>query len=248
MIKIAYKNLQHYRYTVHKYLDGIWCFGNRKGVARTNMYKWLAVQMNLPLEDTHVKYFTRAQCKKAISILRPKYIQINGHDLVYIKKKKKKKNKINKEDKKMEHKTKTISRTEYFEAAHLLPNYDGPCANLHGHSYKFTATVSGPQKPPFGMIMDYKDLKKVMKAVMPDHMYLHFKGNEISEDIVSVLDKYGLKYMTFPEATSAENMTPYIAEALQNYITNELGLTDIKVVNVEIHETLNSRCNSELEV
>lgn len=101
MIKIAYKNLQHYRYTVHKYLDGIWCFGNRKGVARTNMYKWLAVQMNLPLEDTHVKYFTRAQCKKAISILRPKYIQINGHDLVYVKKKKKKKNKINKEDKRM---------------------------------------------------------------------------------------------------------------------------------------------------
>ena len=120
--------------------------------------------------------------------------------------------------------------------------------NLHGHSYLFTATVSGEQKPPFGMIMDYKDLKKAMKAVMPDHMYLHFKGNEISEDIVSVLDKWGLKYMTFPEATSAENMTPYIAEALQNYITNELGLTDIKVVNVEIHETLNSRCNSELEV
>lgn len=119
---------------------------------------------------------------------------------------------------------------------------------MHGHSYLFTATVSGEQKPPFGMIMDYKDLKKAMKAVMPDHMYLHFKGNEISEDIVSVLDKWGLKYMAFPEATSAENMTPYIAEALQDYITNELGLTDIKVVNVEIHETLNSRCNSELEV
>ena len=244
MISISYKNVQHYRYTVHRYLDGIWCFGSKKGAARTSMYKWLSVQMGLPLEQTHVKYFTRAQCKKAISILRPKYIQFNGHDIQYVKKQSNKK----KEDKNMEYKTKTISRTEYFEAAHLLPNYDGPCGNLHGHSYKFIATVSGPQKPPFGMIMDYKDLKKAMKAVMPDHMYLHFKGNEISEDIVSVLDKYGLKYMTFPEATSAENMSPYIAQSLQDYITNELGLTDIKVVDVEIHETLNSICNSGLEV
>lgn len=198
------------------------------------MYDWLAIQMNLSKNKTHVSKFNREQCRQAIKILRPKYIQLFGHDLLYKRK----------EKKTMQSKTKTISRTEYFEAAHLLPNYDGPCGNLHGHSYKFTATISGPQKPPFGMVMDYKDLKKAMKAVMPDHMYLHFKGNEISEDIVKVLDKYGLKYMTFPEATSAENMSPYIAEMLQDYIINELGITDVVVENVEIYETVNSRCDA----
>ena len=198
------------------------------------MYDWLAIQMNLSKNKTHVSKFNREQCRQAIKILRPKYIQLFGHDLLYKRK----------EKKTMQSKTKTISRTEYFEAAHLLPNYDGPCGNLHGHSYKFTATVSGPQKPPFGMVMDYKDLKKAMKAVMPDHMYLHFKGNEISEDIVKVLNKYGLKYMTFPEATSAENMSPYIAEMLQDYIINELGITDVVVENVEIYETVNSRCDA----
>lgn len=198
------------------------------------MYDWLAIQMNLSKNKTHVSKFNREQCRQAIKILRPKYIQLFGHDLLYKRK----------EKKTMQSKTKTISRTEYFEAAHLLPNYDGPCGNLHGHSYKFTATISGPQKPPFGMVMDYKDLKKAMKAIMPDHMYLHFKGNEISEDIVKVLDKYGLKYMTFPEATSAENMSPYIAEMLQDYIINELGITDVVVENVEIYETVNSRCDA----
>lgn len=198
------------------------------------MYDWLAIQMNLSKNKTHVSKFNREQCRQAIKILRPKYIQLFGHDLLYKRK----------EKKTMQSKTKTISRTEYFEAAHLLPNYDGPCGNLHGHSYKFTATISGPQKPPFGMVMDYKDLKKAMKAVMPDHMYLHFKGNEISEDIVKVLDKYELKYMTFPEATSAENMSPYIAEMLQDYIINELGITDVVVENVEIYETVNSRCDA----
>ena len=198
------------------------------------MYDWLAIQMNLSKNKTHVSKFNREQCRQAIKILRPKYIQLFGHDLLYKRK----------EKKTMQSKIKTISRTEYFEAAHLLPNYDGPCGNLHGHSYKFTATISGPQKPPFGMVMDYKDLKKAMKAVMPDHMYLHFKGNEISEDIVKVLDKYELRYMTFPEATSAENMSPYIAEMLQDYIINELGITDVVVENVEIYETVNSRCDA----
>lgn len=238
---MAYKNVMHYRHTVHRYLDAIWGIGSHKGKARSSMYKWLSTQMNLPLEQTHASMFTREQCRQAIKILRPRYIQIYGKDLALDVNKSNKKNR--KEQIRMG--TKTISRTEYFEAAHLLPGYDGPCGNLHGHSYKFTATVSGPQKPPFGMIMDYKDLKTAMKAVMPDHMYLHYKGNEISEEIVKVLDKYSLKYMTFPEATSAENMSPYIAQMLQDYITNELNLPDIKVENVEIYETVNSRCDAD---
>ena len=79
---------------------------------------------------------------------------------------------------------KTISRVEYFEAAHLLPGHKGHCRNLHGHSYMFRATVTSDNEAEFGMIMDYSLLKEAMKAIMPDHMYLHFKGNEISEKIV----------------------------------------------------------------
>lgn len=78
---MGYKNVNHYRRTVHLYLDAIWNMGSHKQTARTNMYKWLAVQMGLPEEQTHAKYFTREQCKKAIRILRPKYIQIYGKDL-----------------------------------------------------------------------------------------------------------------------------------------------------------------------
>lgn len=49
------------------------------------MYKLLANRMNLDPEDTHVKYFTRAQCKEAIRILRPMYMQLYGKDLEYKK-------------------------------------------------------------------------------------------------------------------------------------------------------------------
>ena len=137
---------------------------------------------------------------------------------------------------------KVISRTEYFEAAHLLPGHIGKCQNLHGHSYMFKATITSENEREFGMILDYAYLKDAMKQIMPDHMYLHFKGNPISEDIVAILDKYDLKYMTFESATSAENMAPELKQLLEDYIQNELGFKDVKVVEVELRETVNSSC------
>ena len=137
---------------------------------------------------------------------------------------------------------KVISRTEYFEAAHLLPGHMGKCQNLHGHSYMFKATITSENEHEFGMILDYAYLKEAMHAVMPDHVYLHFKGNPISEDIVKVLDKYNLKYITFENATSAENMAPILKDILEGYIQNELGFKDVKVVEVELRETVNSSC------
>ena len=137
---------------------------------------------------------------------------------------------------------KVISRTEYFEAAHLLPGHMGKCQNLHGHSYMFKATITSENEREFGMILDYAYLKEAMKKIMPDHMYLHFKDDPISEDIVKVLDKHRLKYMTFESATSAENMAPELKQLLEDYIQNELGFKDVKVVEVELRETVNSSC------
>ena len=80
---MSYKNVQHYRHTVHRYLDAIWLVSASKKKAREAMYKWLSVKMNLDIDDTHVSKFNRNQCKEAIKILRPMYIQLFGHDLSY---------------------------------------------------------------------------------------------------------------------------------------------------------------------
>lgn len=75
--------LKQLKYRVHQYLDAIWLLSDRKVKARTLMYKWLATQMNIPEYKCHVRFFNRDQCKEAIKILQPKYIQIIGHDLDY---------------------------------------------------------------------------------------------------------------------------------------------------------------------
>ena len=80
---MAYKNAKHYRHTVHLYLDSIWPLSSNPKKARTAMYKWLALQMNMDYYKCHVKWFTRDQCRQAIKILRQKQIQLYGKDLVY---------------------------------------------------------------------------------------------------------------------------------------------------------------------
>lgn len=135
-----------------------------------------------------------------------------------------------------------VTRHEEFETAHLLPGYDGPCGNLHGHSYKIEVTLEGPQNKPFDMVMDFKDLKKAIKEIVPDHRFVFNGANpsEVEKDLVAVLDKYGLKYVAYPFDTTAENMVGYFAEMIESYIINELGIKDVKVVEVKLWETSNS--------
>ena len=73
----------------------------------------------------------------------------------------------------------TITRQFEFEAAHKLPNHEGKCKNLHGHSYKLQITMSGSIQnfgPGAGMIMDFGQLKKIVQVYVIeslDHMYLN---------------------------------------------------------------------------
>ena len=76
----------------------------------------------------------------------------------------------------------TVTKLFEFEACHHLPHYDGACHNIHGHSYKLEVTVSGQvskndKDPKCGMIIDFKDLKDIVKSVAVDK-YDHSNLNE----------------------------------------------------------------------
>lgn len=61
-----------------------------------------------------------------------------------------------------------VTKEFTFEMAHALWNYDGPCRNVHGHSYRLFVTLSGvpvnePGNPKNGMVIDFTELKSIVK-------------------------------------------------------------------------------------
>jgi 6-pyruvoyltetrahydropterin/6-carboxytetrahydropterin synthase len=60
-----------------------------------------------------------------------------------------------------------VTREFTFEMSHVLWNYDGPCRNVHGHSYKLFVTIAGipasdTSNPKNGMVIDFTDLKNIV--------------------------------------------------------------------------------------
>lgn len=81
-----------------------------------------------------------------------------------------------------------------FEAAHRLPNVpEGhKCSRLHGHSFRVEVHVSGDLDPQMGWVMDFSDIKEVVKPVIKelDHYYLNeIEGleNPTSENVAKWL-------------------------------------------------------------
>ena len=66
-----------------------------------------------------------------------------------------------------------ITKQFTFETGHALYGYDGKCKNVHGHSYKLSVTVIGTpisdlNNVKFGMVIDFGDLKKIVKEEIVD--------------------------------------------------------------------------------
>jgi 6-pyruvoyltetrahydropterin/6-carboxytetrahydropterin synthase len=64
---------------------------------------------------------------------------------------------------------------DHIASAHTLHGYDGPCAHLHGHTWKIEITVMGTELDKVGLLADFKVLKQKLKSVlMPlDHVNLN---------------------------------------------------------------------------
>lgn len=79
-----------------------------------------------------------------------------------------------------------ITRRATFAAAHVLarPDWDaqrneevfGACVREHGHNYVVEVTVAGPVDPATGMVMNLRDIDRVLKERLiesVDHRHLN---------------------------------------------------------------------------
>ena len=68
-----------------------------------------------------------------------------------------------------------ITVEDSFAAGHYLRDYKGKCENPHGHNYKVRVTLTGAELDKAGLLVDFKDLKELMKPVIErlDHQMMN---------------------------------------------------------------------------
>ncbi len=68
-----------------------------------------------------------------------------------------------------------VTAEDTFAAGHYLRDYKGKCENPHGHNYKVQVTLRGEKLDRAGLLLDFKDLKVVMKHVIDylDHQMIN---------------------------------------------------------------------------
>ena len=88
-----------------------------------------------------------------------------------------------------------ITKEFKFEMAHALKGYDGLCRNIHGHSYELLVTISGypisdSNSPKLGMVMDFGDLKQIVRSTIVD-VYDHalVLNNTYPKELIDNLGK-----------------------------------------------------------
>ena len=68
-----------------------------------------------------------------------------------------------------------VTVEDTFAAGHYLRNYKGKCENPHGHNYKIRVTLAGAELDKAGLLLDFKDLREVMRHVIErlDHQMIN---------------------------------------------------------------------------
>jgi 6-pyruvoyltetrahydropterin/6-carboxytetrahydropterin synthase len=122
-----------------------------------------------------------------------------------------------------------------FEMAHVLWNYDGPCRNVHGHSYRLFVTISGfpsdnPNNPKNGMVMDFSDLKTIVKNKIVD-VFDHSVVVSQSEDKdkTEMFKKLFGNTVVVPYQPTCENLVADFAARIEKLLPSGVKLHSLKL-------------------
>jgi len=128
-----------------------------------------------------------------------------------------------------------LTKIFHFEMAHALYGYDGPCRNIHGHSYELEVTIGGeplndPSHPKHGMIMDFSDLKQIVKDQIVDRLdhSLLLNGNSPHRNIPE-LNKNFEKVVFTDYQPTCENMLMDFVGRIKNLLPPSVSLITLKL-------------------
>ena len=134
----------------------------------------------------------------------------------------------------------TISKDIKFDCAHMLSNYEGKCANLHGHTYHGTVILEGDINPETGMLLDYNTIKDVVDVF--DHAIIFSatgERNSAETELYNWACRYKMRKVELVHGKST-------AETLARDIVDMfITMPTVKAVQIKLSETDGSWTTAE---
>jgi 6-pyruvoyltetrahydropterin/6-carboxytetrahydropterin synthase len=128
-----------------------------------------------------------------------------------------------------------VTKEFTFEMAHALWNYDGPCRNVHGHSYHLFVTlcgvpVSDPENPRNGMVIDFSDLKNIVKKEIVkvfDHALVI--SRQFDKEKTEMFSKMFGNTVLVDYQPTCENLISDFAERITPHLPSGVKLHSLKL-------------------
>lgn len=136
-----------------------------------------------------------------------------------------------------------VAKEFRWEGAHRLPWHAGPCAHLHGHSYRLTVELEGTPDAR-GMLVDFQHLKQRLQPLLAafDHATLVAASDQA---LRQALETLGSRHVVLPFDTTSENLCGYVADYLEQTEGAWLRAHGITRLVVTVRET--ETCYATLE-
>ena len=133
-----------------------------------------------------------------------------------------------------------ITKQFSFETGHALYGYDGKCRNVHGHSYKLSVTVIGEpvsdtEHVKLGMVIDFGDLKKIVKQNIVD-VFDHatvFNKNTPHIELAKELQDRGHDVILVDYQPTSENMIIDFAGMITSRLPQHIQLFSLRLQETE---------------
>ncbi len=133
-----------------------------------------------------------------------------------------------------------ITKQFNFETGHALYGYDGKCKNVHGHSYKLSVTVIGEPisdntQVKYGMVIDFSDLKKIVKDEIVD-VFDHatvFNKNTPHVELAKELKDRGHHVILVDYQPTSEMMVIDFAKKIQPKLPTNVRLFSLRLQETE---------------
>lgn len=122
-----------------------------------------------------------------------------------------------------------VTKEVRWEAAHRLLNYEGKCANIHGHSYRAIFTFESKSLNEKGMVIDFKILKEKIQGWL-DENWDHALILCDPDPLLKAVSVSGHRHYALNGNPTAENMAEFL------FLLFEPAFPGITLVSVEVFE------------